>query len=140
MKASKSKPKGTRDDGGRDQARLQVAGIVEMVKALESADNGGTEPEREDARRTIDEDPLSVEVREGWHAPGEKGEVSEFCILLCTGGPACRIVGTLGRYDEPDGAYVEYQDWGTPWTEYDLTSAERDAVLAYARQFYYGCV
>jgi hypothetical protein len=91
------------------------------------------------AREAIEEDALSIQVREGWHSPGEQGELEEFEILLCTGGPAVRIVGDLDRHKQPDSVRLQYQDWGTPWTEYlDMTSDEREALLTYCQQFYFG--
>lgn len=89
------------------------------------------------AEESISEDPLSVETRSGWHAPGEEAEDEEFCILLCTGGPAVRIVGDLGRYGEAHSARLEYQDWGTPWTEYigDHHSSNVAILQEYANYF-----
>ena len=103
-----------------------------------------TEEEREqyhnedEARQAISEDPLSVEVRSDWHTPGGDSEATDYTILLCTGGPACRIIGELGEHQEPDTARIEYQDWFTPWETYHDTSKEEDeALLTYARQFYF---
>ena len=59
----------------------------------------------------------------------------EFCILLSTGGPASRIRGELDN-GEPCRAWLEVQDWGTPWTQY--FDIEQDTLLAYARCFYFG--
>jgi hypothetical protein len=81
----------------------------------ELEDAAGDCIDEDDARQRISEDPLSVEVRSDWTTPGEELEAAEFCILLCTGGPAVRIVGELNR-GEPCRAWLEYQDWGTPWT------------------------
>ena len=93
----------------------------------------------EDAiERMIAEDPLSVQVRSGWQSPGEQLKPEEFEILLCTGGPAVRIVGELNSHNEPEKARIEYQDWGTPWTEYfGADSEELDALITYAGQFFY---
>ena len=89
-------------------------------------------------RQRIEEDPLSVQVRSGWANSPAEFEAEEYEILLCTGGPACRIVGELDR-GQPDRARIEYQDWFTPWVEYlDITSEEREALLTYAQQFYFG--
>ena len=114
------------------------------------------------ALEAIQESPLSVEVRSGWVSLTDWGylkrdassiEAAEYKILLTTGGPALRIIGELDQYGEPETARLEYQDWGTPWTEYvPLTDkatptlhsetyrdvAALDALLAYARSFYYG--
>ena len=90
--------------------------------------------DQEDAERRIDEDPLSVEVRSDWTTPGEEMTPGEYCILLCTVGPACRITGDLNN-GEPSSATLEYQDWGTPWTEYYGEALNRDALLSYASHF-----
>jgi hypothetical protein len=103
------------------------------------------------AREAIEESPLSIEVRSDWHTLHESfnGEPSEYRILLTTGGPACRIIGELDQYGEPETARLEYQDWGTPWTQFSLFSVIHNdtlnelkrlesALLTYARQFYYG--
>jgi len=90
---------------------------------------------KEDAERDILEMPLSVEVRSGWYAPGSEPEdPEEFCILLSTGGPALRIIGDLDR-GEPIRARLQYQDWGTPWTEF--FDVDRDTLISFARFFYF---
>lgn len=125
----------------KDQAKAQLESIQEMVKILQSEDGGEYDGEtisQDDVRERIQEDPLEVSVRGNWHTPGEKAEDSEYLILLCTGGPAVRIIGDLGKYNEPETARLEYQDWFTPWVEYPLTGEEEKDVLTYAREFYYG--
>ena len=107
----------------------------------------------DEAEQRIHEDPLSVQVRNDWHDPVKSGgsDPVEYEILLCTGGPAVRMRGTLDPYSQPNTARLDYQDWGTPWTEYHhpATSTElhdaaaeatryRETLLAYARQFYFG--
>lgn len=126
------------DERAKDQAKAQLDSIRQMVKALNDAIEADDEEAREEATQAIDEDPLSVQVREGWHNAGEKGEIEEYEILLCTGGPAVRIIGEFNQYNEPERARIEYQDWGTPWTDYPLDTDEEDDVLTYARNFYYG--
>lgn len=132
----------TKEDTARakEQARTQLDSIVELVNGLE---NGATideeELDSETIRERILEDPLSVEVRTDWHTPGEDEKPTEYCILLCTGGPAVRIVGDLDDLQCPDTAKLEYQDWFTTWTRYGNTTDEEDeALLTYARQFYFG--
>jgi len=94
--------------------------------------------DQEAAHQVITEDALSVEVRSDWHNPGQKGEDTDYLILLCTGGPAVRITGSLDQYGQPASAILEYQDWFTPWTEYFTKGSEREALLSYARCFYFG--
>jgi len=102
--------------------------------------DAGDSVSKEDAEQRIQEDPLSVQVRSGWYSPGASGEdiaPEEFEILLCTGGPAVRILGELNGHNEPSRAYMQYQDWGTPWTGY-YEPGIGDALLEYAQQFYFG--
>jgi len=124
------------------QGQAQLDSIIEMVEALQSAlDESGTDDEREAAEQTIHEDALSVEVRGDWYAPGgdgDTGKPEEYRILLCTGGPACQIVGQLNEHGEPETAEMQVQDWGTPWTTMKTKNADREAMLAYARCFYFG--
>lgn len=91
------------------------------------------------AWQRINEDPLSVQVRTGWYTPGTECDPEEFEILLCTGGPAVRILGEINKHGLPLEAHIEYQDWFTPWEKYHETSSEEDeALLAYCQQFYFG--
>ena len=92
--------------------------------------------DEDDARQRIQEDPLEVQVRSDWASPGEELTPGEFMILLCTGGPAVRIVGELDQYGEPCRAWLEYQDWGTPWTQY--FRADSKTLTRYASQFFGG--
>lgn len=102
-------------------------------------ENPETWHDEDAARRVIEETPLSIEVRSDWHTPGEPGESAEYNILLGTGGPACRIIGSLNGHSEPEDARFEYQDWFKPWTTANnLSREEEDALLEFARSFYFG--
>lgn len=94
---------------------------------------------REDAEQRIKEDPLSIEVRSGWYLPGgdESQMPEEFCILLGTGGPAVRIRGELDANCEPSHAWIETQNWFTPWTEYRGNAITRGDLLTYCCCFYF---
>lgn len=93
---------------------------------------------RDDAEQRVHEDPLSVEVRSDWAQPGDDMTPGEFRILLCTGGPAVQIRGELDDYRQPRRAWLEYQDWGTPWTQYIGENLDAAALLTYCQQFYFG--
>lgn len=112
------------------------------------------------AREAIEQSALSVEVRsgwvtlEGWLALKDNKaweQAAEYKILLSWGGPAVRIVGELDEHGEPETARLEHQDaeYVTPrnYIEGDTPAFQEwcrdlqtnsDALLAYARQFYYG--
>jgi hypothetical protein len=117
----------------KKEAKAQIESIVEMVSNLDNENDA----EREKVLEAIQNDPLSVEVRSGWHSVGSTFPPDEFCILLCWGGPACRIVGYLNEHAQPEKPRLEYQDWGTEWTEYELTEEEQNALQTYCEQFYY---
>lgn len=95
------------------------------------------EIDEEKARERIHEAALEVTVRSGWESSASEFTAQEFCILITTGGPAVRIRGELDN-GEPSRAWLEVQDWGTPWIEHVAMGEDHAAVMAYARQFYFG--
>jgi len=108
----------------------------DFAEFKELAEAAGECTSHEEAREVIQEGCLSIEVRADWHAVGDTPDVAngQFVLLLSTGGPASRIRGELSN-GEPHRAWLEIQDWGTPWTQYFV---EQDTLLAYARCFYFG--
>jgi hypothetical protein len=103
---------------------------------LEAA--AGNCKDADEARDRIQEDALDVQVRGDWHTVGADMGVSEFYILLCTGGPAVRIMGELDEDGYPCRAWIEYQDWGTPWTMLDSMHIDHSVLLEYCNQFWFG--
>lgn len=126
------------DDRALDQAKAQLRSVAQMVNELNAAIERGDDKEAEEAREAINQDALSVEIRGGWRTPGSKSEDEEFLILLCTGGPAARLIGELGQFNTPETVRLQYQDWFTPWTDYPLSSEEEQILLQYCQQFYFG--
>ncbi len=90
--------------------------------------------DREDAQQVIQEDALSVEVRSGWASATDTMIAEEFRIVLCTGGPHVEIRGELDN-GTPSRAWMMYQDWGTPLTQY--FDVEGATLLAYCQEFYF---
>ena len=75
-----------------------------------------------------------MQVRSDWHDLGEAPDNAEFCILLCTGGPAVRITGSLRR----TSAVLSSAASGlrTPWTDViRLNQNQREALQWYCDQF-----
>ena len=123
--------------------------IIAMVERLEHAgecknddcketcqDHDGQEGidcyhDEDKAREAITEDALEVATSKEFDGS------RRFMVLLCTGGPAVRIIGELDEHNQPDRAWLEYQDWGTPWTEYYGDNFNREALLTYSGQFYF---
>jgi hypothetical protein len=111
------------------------AGLGYGKGATEADENDRETYHDEDAaRKAIQEDALSVQVRSDWHNPAEDAEAAEFELLLCTGGPAVRIIGTLDQWQQPDDARIEHQDWGTPWTE---MVGSHPSLLPFCREFWF---
>jgi hypothetical protein len=101
---------------------------AELAK-LETA--AGDCDDRDSAQERIMEDPLSVRVfgertDGGW-------EVDKVEFLLCTGGPAVRIMAEIDHHGEPCRAWLEAQDWYKPWTHYGR--ADSAVLLTYCQQF-----
>lgn len=128
-------------------AKAWLESIQEMLTDLRLAQSGGDGDAEDAVRSTIHEAPLSIAVRSDWYSPGCQHDArpAEYEILLSTGGPALRIHGELD-YGEPSTARLQWQDWGTPWTDYFADTVEGiekqgagDAdVLAFAQCFYFG--
>jgi hypothetical protein len=80
--------------------------------------------------------------RAGLLALGERIEgewqANRFELLLTTGGPAVRIMGELDECNEPTRAWLEVQDWGTPWTPLRLSSDDEAILVAFSQRFYFG--
>jgi hypothetical protein len=154
-----------KDDHGLNNAQCGYDNIREMVAALrcdydrlaelrDSASpdeaeelaqlesDAGECSDADEAREMIHADALEVCVRSDWHTSGDRGDASEFYILLTTGGPALRIRGELDEHGEPSRAWLEYQDWGTPWSrlinDSNGETVAQDVLLAYASCFYFG--
>lgn len=121
-------------DHAISNAKGWAATICEAIAAFQALDNGEAESvtfegdtfeDSDDLRQRIEGMPLSVQVRDGWRQPGgESDGAEEFEILLSTGGPALRIFGKIGGYHS-----LQYQDWGTPWTDYRDTTTEQDSAI-----------
>ena len=117
---------------GQRQAAAQYAAIVQMLADLDAAADSDDD---DGALQRIADHPLHVLVRSDWTQPGDPLDAAEYQILLCTGGPAVRIVGELDR-GTPCSARLEYQDWDTPWFPY--FGALPAVLCGYAANFYFG--
>ena len=71
---------------------------------------------------------------------GDRLDPGTFELLLCTGGPAMRVVGRVNRYGEGCDAVVQWQDWFKPWTSFQATSgAQREALEWFCNLFCFEC-
>lgn len=112
---------------------------TELAELVNAVIIDGEELDEDACRDRIMESPLSVQVRGGWHNPGDADDSpEEFEILLSTGGPALRIIGELDEHCEPTRARLEYQDWGTPWTEHEINGTDVGNLMQFVNCFYFG--
>jgi hypothetical protein len=109
-----------------------IARQVRVLKYLKTRQDSNW---RENLILHINEDALSVRVRDDWYTPGMDGEnvPLDYEILLTWGGPALRIVGKLDHYGQPESAVLEFQDWGIPWTPVH----ENGPLVDYARCWHF---
>lgn len=120
--------------------------IVEMVAEIDAAIAAEDDDTLDAAQVRVWESVLSVQVRDGWRAPGiapQGDNAEEYEILLTTGGPALRIYGHLDMHSEPDlDPMLQYQDWGTPWTDWwpvnGANLSYKETLRTFACQFYFG--
>ena len=124
-------------------ARAWLSEMVEHHAAWMQGTTSGATDGGEDHDTWAIESALSVETRGAWRSLGAPDDgPAEYVITLTTGGPALRIRGGLNQYGEPgdttERLALQWQDWGTPWTDCPLTETERDAVAWFASRFYFG--
>ena len=128
-------------DNSREQAEAQLENIIDMMERYEKAQNDGDEDAIEAIRQEVDEDPLEILTRSTeWNTLGKtkSGEQKpdEFMILLCTGGPAVRIIGDLDEHQSPTNIRLEYQGWGEDWQRFYLDAKHKEIALqAYCEIF-----
>ena len=99
------------------------------------------EEKLEEIREEILNSALSVEFRSGWYSSlydkVRIGEPAEFKILLTWGGPALRIIGEIEE-NFAVNPKLQFQDWGTPWTDLEITEDQQDALNWFCNCFYFG--
>ena len=99
------------------------------------------EEKLEEIRESILNSALSVEFRNGWYSDlyHLKGvtEPIEFKILLSWGGPALRIIGEIEE-NYAVNPKLQYQDWGTPWIDFEITENQQKALNWFCNCFYFG--
>ena len=96
------------------------------------------EEEIEQTKESILNSALSVEFRSGWTFNSNNIELEEFKILLTWGGPALRVIGDLNQYKEPENIKMQFQDWGTCWTDFQITENQQEALNWFCSCFYFG--
>lgn len=126
-----------------DNAKGSIESIVEdfeKITFLESLNVTSNEEEEEieEIKESILNSALTVEFRSGWSTNFDELEIEEFKILLSWGGPALRVIGELDQYKQCENVKLQFQDWGTYWTNYELTEKEEESLNWFCNCFYFG--
>ena len=136
-------------ENGEEQAKFFVENLEELDGFITKLEN--LEDNDEDF---LDEHPVNVideimnEQREVFDPDTEShysltqplsvDEVKEIRICICTGGPAVQVVAKYWPNDnEPFYVALQHQSWFKPWTDYDLTSKQKELMEDYVRHFVY---
>ena len=120
------------------QAQAQYEYIAELIERIHDAQASDDNKNLESVQHENWENPLSVLVRADWQQLNDVLEITEFQILLCTGGPAVKIEGELDQYHQPESCRLYHQDWFEQWEEWPQDSDQEAILLEYCQQFYFG--
>ena len=128
----------TKTNHALNNAIGHMESMVEDFKKDKIFENLKDYDAQDQLRESILNSALSVEFRSGWYSSLDDELVpEEFKILLSWGGPALRIIGELDNYG-PVNPKLQFQDWGTPWTDFEITEDQQNALNWFCNCFYFG--
>jgi hypothetical protein len=121
------------------QAYSQLSYIEELLHNYDTAED---ESDKDDALTAIYENPLEL-TKDYDQMEDQDGEIHygkelSYNLLLCTGGPAVRVIGNLNKWKEADSAKLQHQDWFTSWKDAPLTKDQKENLIRYVN-FFLGC-
>ena len=128
----------TKTNHALQNAISTIETMVEDFKKDQQLQESNDYNQQDELRESILNNALSVEFRSGWYSsPEDEKKAEEFRILLAWGGPALRIIGELDDYG-PVNPKLQYQDWGTPWIDFEITEDQQKALNWFCNCFYFG--
>jgi len=128
----------TKQNHALQNAIGHIESMVEDFKKDQQLQESKDYNQQDELRESVLNSALSVEFRSGWYSsPEDEKKAEEFRILLTWGGPALRIIGELDNYG-PVNPKLQFQDWGTPWTDFEITEDQQDALNWFCNCFYFG--
>jgi hypothetical protein len=128
----------TKQNHALQNAEGHIESIVDDFKKDQQLQDSNDYNQQDELRESILNSALSVEFRSGWSTNPEQLEIEEFKILLSWGGPALRVIGDLDQYKQPENIKMQFQDWGTPWTDFEITESQQKALNWFCDCFYCG--
>ena len=128
----------TKTNHALQNAISTIETMVEDFKKDQQLQEFNDYDQQDELRESILNNALSVEFRSGWYSsPEDEKKAEEFRILLAWGGPALRIIGELDDYG-PVNPKLQFQDWGTLWTDLEITEDQQEALNWFCNCFYFG--
>ena len=128
----------TKSNHALNNAIGHMESMVEDFKKDQQLQESNDYNQQDELRESVLNSALSVEFRSGWYSSLDDELVpEEFKILLTWGGPALRIIGELDNYG-PVNPKLQFQDWGTPWTDLEITEDQQKALNWFCNCFYFG--
>ena len=128
----------TKTNHALNNAISTIKTMVEDFKKDQQLQESNDYNQQDELRESILNSALSVEFRSGWYSsPNEETTPEEFRILLAWGGPALRVIGEIEE-NFAVNPKLQYQDWGTPWTDYEITKDQENALNWFCNCFYFG--
>tara|TARA_Y100000114_G_scaffold149008_1_gene162671 strand:+ start:273 stop:674 length:402 start_codon:yes stop_codon:yes gene_type:complete len=128
----------TKENHALNNAIGHIESIVEDFKKDQQLQESNDYDQQDELKESVLNSALSVEFRSGWATNPEELNIEQFKILLTWGGPALRVIGDLDQYKQPENIKIQFQDWGTPWTDYEITEDQQDALNWFCNCFYLG--
>ena len=128
----------TKENHALTNCMSHLESIKEDYRNYKEAESNDDYEAQDEIRESVLNSALSVEFRSGWYSSLDDELIpEEFKILLSWGGPALRIIGELDNYG-PVNPKLQYQDWGTFWTDLEITEDQQKALNWFCNCFYFG--
>ena len=128
----------TKTNHALNNAIGHIESMVEDFKKDQQLQESNDYNQQDELRESILNSALSVEFRSGWYSsPEDETKAEEFRILLSTGGPALRIIGEIEE-NFAVNPKLQFQDWGTLWTDFEITEDQQKALNWFCNCFYFG--
>ena len=128
----------TKSNHALNNAIGHMESMVEDFKKDQQLQESNDYNQQDELRESVLNSALSVEFRSGWYSSLDDELVpEEFKILLTWGGPALRIIGEIEE-NFAVNPKLQFQDWGTLWTDFEITEDQQKALNWFCNCFYFG--
>ena len=127
----------TKTNHALNNAIGHIQNMVKDFKKDQQLQESNDYNQQDELRESVLNSALSIQFRSGWETHFENFKAKEFEILLSWGGPALRVIGEITDYG-PVNPKLQFQDWGTPWTDFEITEDQQDALNWFCNCFYFG--